>query len=125
MLDAFRLIPALQIIFKTEMEITKDSFVKLNEAQRRAYQDKGIDWGDADRIYRLSSAEPTVVDRSEEKVTVELSIVTESQRQLLLDAVQFVYRASAEINESRPTFGDRIQYLRGRLPPGVIETGED
>ena len=75
MLDAFRLIPALQLIFRTEIEFTADSFVELNRSQREVFQQK---MGDSDdRIYRVVLLEPTVVQRQDEKVTLELSVVTE------------------------------------------------
>ena len=79
MLDAFRLIPALQLIFRTEIEFTADSFVELNRSQREVFQQK---MGDSDdRIYRVVLLEPTVVQRQDKKVTLELSVVTESERQ--------------------------------------------
>jgi len=123
MLDAFRLIPALQVIFKQEIEFVEDSFVELNEAQEEAYRQKGNETDE--RIYRVVAFEPKAVERSEEKVTMELSIVTESQRTIALDAVAFVYRASSEMQEKNPTFAQRLAYLRPRLPPVVIgaETG--
>ena len=96
MLDAFRLIPALQVIFTQEMEFTEASFAGV------------------------TTIEPQSIERSAEKVTMELSIVTESERQLLLDGVAFVYRASAEMNEQTPTFAQRLEYLRSRLPPIVL-----
>jgi hypothetical protein len=118
MLDAFRLISPLQVIFRTEIEFTVDCFVELNTAQREAFQRK---IGDSnERIYRLVPLEPTVVERQESQVTVELSIVTESERQLMLEAVDFVYRASAEIPDKSATFQQRLAYLRPRLPRVVI-----
>lgn len=118
MLNAFQLIPPLQVIFKSEIEFTADSFIELNAAQREAFKHK---MGHSEeRIYRVVPLEPTVVDRQDEKVTLELSIVTESERQLLLDAVDFVYRASAAMPEKNPTFAQRLDYLRPRLPPIVI-----
>lgn len=118
MLDAFRLIPALQIIFKSEVEFTEDSFVKLNAEQRKAFKHK---MGKSkELIYRVVPFEPSVIERAEDKITLELSIVTESERQLLLDAVDFVYRASAEMPRESPTFQQRLNFLRMRLPPTVV-----
>jgi hypothetical protein len=118
MLDAFRVIPALQLIFRTEIEFTADSFVELNRSQREVFQQK---MGDSDdRIYRVVLLEPTVVQRQEEKVTLELPVVTESERQLMLDAVDFVYRASSEMPDKSATFQQRLGFLRPRLPPVVI-----
>ena len=62
----------------------------------------------------------TVVQRQEGTVTLELSVVTESERQLMLDAVDFVYRASAEMPDKSATFQQRLDFLRRRLPPVVI-----
>ena len=118
MLEAFRLIPALRVIFQKEIEFTEDCFVELNEAQKDAYK-RNEDETD-ERIYRVVPIEPTVVGRSEEKITMELSIVTESERKIALDAVAFVYRASSAMQEKNPTFAQRLAYLRPRLPPIVI-----
>ena len=41
--------------------------------------------------------ERTAIERTEEKVTLELNVVSESQKQLLFEGVAFVYRASANI----------------------------
>ena len=111
------MIPPLQVIFASEIEFTADCFVELNDVQREAYRRK---LGDSDeRIYRVVPMEPTVVERQQEKMTVELSIVTDSQRQLMLDAVDFIYRASVEMPEKAPTFQQRLAFLRPRLPPVV------
>ena len=118
MLSAFRLVPALQLIFKTEIEFTDDCFVELTPAQREVFEQK---MGHSDeRIYQVVVFEPTVVQRQEEKVTLELSVVTESERQLMLEAVDFVYRATAEMPEKTTTFQQRLDFLRRRLPPIVI-----
>ncbi len=118
MLDAFRLIPALKIIFKSEIEFTEGCFVKLNSAQRKAFKHK---MGESkELIYRVVPFEPSVIERAEDKITVELSIVTGSERRLLLDAVDFVYRASAEMPGKSPTFKQRLSFLRTRLPPIVV-----
>lgn len=42
------------------------------------------------------------------------------QTRLLLDAVDFVYRASAGMGQASPTFQQRLAYLRTRLPQVVI-----
>jgi hypothetical protein len=118
MLSAFRLVPALQLVFRTEIEFTADSFVELNRLQREVFQQKM--GGSDERIYRVVPLEPTVVQRQEETVTLELSVVTESERQLMLDAVDFVYSASAEMPDKSATFQQRLDFLRRRLPPVVI-----
>lgn len=55
---------------------------------------------------------PTVSKQDDTNTTlVEISIVTESQRILLLDGVVFVNRASAEIQTKNPTLEQRLDYL--------------
>ena len=118
MLDAFRLIPALQVIFTQEVKYTEDSFADSTTEQSEALARRGERF--TEPVYRVTTIEPQAIERSAEKVTMELSIVTESERQLLLDGVAFVYRASAEMNEQTPTFAQRLEYLRSRLPPIVL-----
>jgi succinate dehydrogenase flavin-adding protein (antitoxin of CptAB toxin-antitoxin module) len=118
MLGAFRLIPALQLIFKTEIEFSEDCFVELTPSQREVFEQK---MGHSDeQIYQVVVLEPTVVLRQEEKITLELSVVTESERQLMLEAVEFVYRATEEMPDETTTFQQRLDFLRRRLPPVVI-----
>ena len=118
MLEAFRLIPALQVIFTSEIEFNEDSFEELTDAQYAAFV---RDFGkQKERVYRIVLIEPTEIKRTPEKVTMELNIVMESQKQLLYDGVAFVYRASATMPESNPTFAERLAYLRPKLPPIAI-----
>ena len=119
MLSAFRMIPALQVIFRSEIEFTEESFAELTAAQREAYRRKV---GEPDeQIFQVLPFEPTVIERhGKERITLELSVVTKSQRQELLDAVRFVYRASDEMREKSPSFKQQLAYLRLRLPPVVI-----
>jgi len=100
------------------MEFTEDSFASLTPAQSEALARRGERF--TEPVYRVTTIEPQAIERSAEKVTMELSIVTESERQLLLDGVAFVYRASAEMNEQTPTFAQRLEYLRSRLPPIIL-----
>ena len=123
MLDAFRLIPALQVIFTQEMEFTQDNFADLTSEQAEAFAQKCGNL--TERVYRVTTIEPQAIERSAEKVTMELSIVTESQRQLLLDGVAFVYRASAAMNKQKPTFAQRLKYLRSRLPEIVTANPDE
>ncbi len=122
MLDAFRLIPALQVIFTQEVKYTEDSFADSTTEQSEALARRGERF--TEPVYRVTTIEPQAIERSAEKVTMELSIVTESERQLLLDGVAFVYRASAEMNGQIPTFAQRLEYLRSRLPPIVTAKPE-
>ena len=118
MFDVFRLIPAMQVIFTAEIEFDESSFAEFNEQQYAAFErDHGKP---TERMFQIVLMEPTAIVRTEEKVTLELSVVTESEKQLLFEGVAFVYRASASMNESSPSFMDRLSYLRPRLPPIVI-----
>jgi len=117
MLEAFRLIPALQLIFTDEIEFVEDSFVNLTAEQTAALERR--DGKPSETLYRATAYEPQAIERSAEKVTMELSVVTESERQLLLDGVAFVYRSTAPTDKENPTFTERLDYLRLRLPPIV------
>ena len=120
MFDVFRLIPALQVIFTSEIEFTESSFVELSDVQYAAFErDNGKR---KERIFRNVLIEPTAIERTPEKVTLELNVVTESQKKLLFKGVAFVYRASASMTEANPTFALRLAYLRPRLPPIVTES---
>lgn len=119
MLDAFRLIPALQIIFTHETEFREDSFVELTAEQYEAMERRGQ--RPAGKLYRIVHFEPEAIERTPEKITLELTIADESERQLILDAVKFVHRASAPMEKENPTFADRLEYLRPRLPPIVTQ----
>ena len=46
----------------------------------------------------------------------ELPIVSQSQRERLLHAVKIVYAMSDEAGPEVTTFGQRLQWLRARLP---------
>ncbi|QDV68572.1 hypothetical protein Poly24_22820 [Rosistilla carotiformis] len=119
MFEAIRLIPALQAIFRSGIEFTEESFAELNAAQQEAYERK-VAVPD-EPIFRVLPYEPTVIERQgNEKVTLELTIATQSERQLLLDAVQFIHCATNEMPEESTSFEQRLANLRQRLPPIVI-----
>lgn len=122
MLDVFQLVPALQIIFTHEIEFQDDSFVEVTKAQYEAFQRRGDH--ESGKLYRVVHFEPEAIERTPEKITLELSVVDESGRKLLLDGVKFVYRASQPISKENPTFADRLEYLRPRLPPIVTQLTE-
>jgi hypothetical protein len=122
MLDAIRLIHALKIVFRRETEFFPESFAELTPKQEEVWQRKH--GKSPERIYRVVPFEPTVIERTEEKVTLELEVVTESERKLLLDAVRFVYIATREMPEKNPSFCERLAYLRPKLPPIVTSDHE-
>lgn len=123
MLEAFRLIPALQFIFTHEIEFTEDSFASLTTEQSEALRRRGEELPET--VYRVLPIEPQAIERSAGKVTMELPIVTEPERQSLLDGVAFVYRASDQLDEQKPTFSERLEFLRPRLPPIVTTKPDD
>lgn len=119
MFEAFRLVPAMQLIFKHEIEFTRDSFQELTAAQYEAFE-RRIE-KPREKVYRILAFEPTVLEHEDsDKILLELSVVLASERQNLLDAVATIYRASAPLNSSQPTFEQRLQYLRPRFPPIVV-----
>ena len=120
MLAAFRLIPALQVIFSTNIEYFEDSFRELSpEAYAMYVRDHGES---PERIFEIVAIERTAIARTPEKVTYELNVVTESQRQLLLEGGKFIYHCTRE-TEFPPgsDFLDRLEYLRKRLPPVMLQ----
>lgn len=119
MFDAFRLIPALQIIFTHEIEFCEDSFVELTPEQYNALKRRG--GNPSGILYRIVEFEPEAIERTADKITLELTIVDESERQLILHAVKFVYHASELMSDQNLTFADRLEYLRPRLPPIVTQ----
>jgi hypothetical protein len=108
---------ALQLIFQTKIEFTEDSFEELNQAQFAAYR---RDHGDpGERIYRVVHFEPSA-NRSDDgtRVTLELSIVTETERQHLLDAMKLIYGATQSMRE--PSFAERLEDLRRQFLSNFI-----
>lgn len=120
MLDAFRLIPALQIIFTNEIEFQDSSFVELTTEQYAALDRRGQ--RPRGKLYRIVQFEPEAIERTPEKITLELTIADESEKQIILDAVEFVHRASEPMSKEDTTFADRLEYLRPRLPPIVTQS---
>ena len=90
----------------------------MNQAQYAAYASR--EGEPIEEIYRIVQFEPEAVERTPEKVTLELSIVTESHKELLLRGVRFVYRATEEMRQPNPSFEERLDYLRQRLPPIIV-----
>ncbi len=119
LLNAFKLIPALQIIFTTEIEFREDAFRELTAEQYEIFRRKH--GPAAERMFEILPIERTVVERTREKVTFELSIVTESEKKLLLQGVRFVRQSTAADGLPVDTsFQDRLAYLRKKLPPVML-----
>jgi hypothetical protein len=119
LLSAFQLIPALQTIFTTEIEFVDDSFRELSAEQYQVFRSKHGQ--EPERIFEIVPIERTVVERTQEKITLELPIVTESQRKLLLEGVKFIYRCTTSDGlPANTSFQDRLEYLRTKLPPVML-----
>jgi hypothetical protein len=120
MLLLIQLADAIHIVFRHRAELTEKDFQELTAAQYEAFNRSE---GKADqRIYRMLLAEPTVIERTPERTTLELSIVTESDRARLLAAVKFIHSSTKELKTpdgEEPSFTDRLDYL-GRVWPPVI-----
>ncbi|MDB5390401.1 MAG: hypothetical protein JWM11_6047 [Planctomycetaceae bacterium] len=116
MLAAIQLIPALQIIFTTEIEFIEDSFRELSSEQYEIFRHKHGQ--NQERIFEIVPIERTAIERTAEKVTLELSIVTDSERQQLFQGVRFIHHCTESDGLSpETTFHDRLKYLRKKLPP--------
>jgi hypothetical protein len=106
--------PAIRLIFRVGVEITEKDFMELTRAQYRAYRRK---MGPTDRrIYRIALVEPSVIERTERKVTYELEIVDEREKDIVLEAVRFIRHSSKELDPTEPTFAQRLEYLGKRWP---------
>lgn len=123
MLELLRLIPALQTVFQYRIEFKPDSFELLNEAQAEAFERKM--GGSAKEIYRIVNIEPTVIERQgNERITVELSVVSKQQRDLLLEAVAYVHRATSAMPRGKTSFRQRLKKLQTRLPDYITGQGK-
>jgi hypothetical protein len=63
--------------------------------------------------------EPSVIERTPEKVTYELEIVTEQEKLCILAAVNHIRACSKELDDEDPTFAERLEFLRKRWPSEV------
>ena len=114
---------AVRLLYSSGIEFKPDCFVRLSGAKLDAYVRKIGPM--TEPMYEVVSVEPTVVERTRENVTLELSIVSERERKLVLDAVKFVYSASSEMPGSKDSikFADRLEWLGPRLP--AVITGDE
>ena len=117
LLAIFALIPGIQLVFRCGVELTEDDFIELTPEQYDAYRRKV---GPTDeRIYRVVLIEPSVIERTPEKVTYELEIVTEQEKRCVLAAVNRIHVCSKEMDQREPTFAQRLEFLGKRWPPEV------
>lgn len=121
--EAFQLIPALQMIFSTEIEFVEDSFRELTVEQYEIFRRKHGQ--EKERIFEIVPIERTAIERTDEKVTFELSIVMDSERKLLLQGVKFIYHCTKSDGfPADASFQDRLEYLRTKLPPEMLSMPE-
>ena len=111
---------AIRVVYAAGIEFEPECFVPLAGAKLEAYR---CQFGPTtEPMYEVVALEPGVVERDgNDKLTLELAIVSERDRKLMLDAVKFVYAASREMPEKKEQiqFADRLEWLRPKLP-GVI-----
>jgi len=111
----FGFAPGIRIVYRFGVELTERDFIELTPEQYDAYRRKV--GPTTERIYRIAIVEPTAIERTSEKVTWELEIVTEQEKLCLLAAVGFIRKCSKELDGQNPSFADRLEFLRQRLPP--------
>ena len=117
--QAFQLIPALQVIFSTEIEYVEESFRELSAEQYEIYRSKH--GKETEKIYEIVAIERTAIERTPEKVTYELNIVMGSERKRLLEAVKFIYHCTKPPGlPAKASFDDRLEYLRKRFPKEML-----
>lgn len=123
MLKFIELASAIRVLFSSGIEFKPECFVPLAGAKLEAYVRKIGPL--TEPVYEVVAMEPTVIERSPEKVTLELSIVSDRERKHMLDAVKFVYNASASMpgNQETISFADRLEWLRPRLPEVITGHG--
>jgi len=119
MTHLLQLLSALQIIFETGIEFCKDSFVELTPAQYASYllkYDKQLE----ERLFRVVQMEPGVVELpGSDQTVLELSIVTATERNHLLEGVHLIYSSTQELDAKQPTFAERFDCMRMRLRDAI------
>ena len=113
----FGLIPGIQVVYRFGIELTERDFMELTPEQYAAYRRK--EGPTHQRIYRIVLVEPVAIERTPEKVTYELEIVTEQEKACILAAVDYIRDCSKELDERHPAFAERLEFLRKRWPPEV------
>jgi hypothetical protein len=113
------LLSALQVIFETGIEFREDSFVELTPAQYASYLRK-FDKQLEERLFRVVQIEPGVVGLTGSDQTVlELTIVTATERNHLMEAVRLIYSATQELDATHPSFAERFDGMRMRLRDAI------
>lgn len=122
MLEVLRLIPALQVIFRYQIEFKADSFEPLNEAQKESWKRRV--GGSGEGIYRIVNIEPCIERKGEELILVELPVVTDEQRKQILAAVKFIHLSTPSMPKESTEFWQRLEYLK-KIWPEEITSGVD
>jgi len=120
LLAFFDLVRGIRVVYRFAVELTERDFLELTPEQYEAYR-RNVGPTDQ-RIYRMVLVEPSAIERTAEKVTYELEIVTEEEKRCILAAVNHIRACSKQLDPANPTFAERLEFLRKHLPPEV--TGE-
>ena len=123
LLAVFGLIPAIQVVYRFGVELTECDFMELTPEQYEAYRRKAGPTNQ--RIYRIVLIELSVIERTSEKVTYELEIVTEQEKRCIVAAVNHIRACSKELDQGDPTFAERLAFLRKRWPSEVTGVPEE
>jgi len=107
---------AIRVLYELGYEPRDDNFVELSAGQYQALHAQGD--GARGRWYRITRG--FFEDRN--NPPPELPIVSEAQKERLLHAVEILYAMSADAGVEFTSFGQRLEWLRARLP-AVITGG--
>ncbi len=117
----FGLMPGVEFVFRYGRELTKGDFLELTAGQYEVYYQK--EGPTKERIFRLALAEPTVTERTPEKVTLTLEIVTEQQKRQVLAAVDYIRKSTKALDSKKPSFQQRLEFLGNSIRAEVAVTG--
>ena len=121
MLPAMEFAKAMRFVYSTGIEFVPESFVSLVGAKLEAFLMQN--GPTTEPVYEVIAMEPTAIERiGNERVTIELMIVTERFRTLLLGAVSVVNISTREMPGENIEFTDRLEWLRPNLP-GIMTGG--
>ncbi len=106
----FRLFSAIEAIFELGFEVTESDFVELTPEAYACAEKEGA--GTGERLYRIRDL--TLLKNN--KKTEGLLFCNEDEKDLLLEAVEFIYRASNKAKWEFKSFKERMLHVRGNLP---------
>jgi hypothetical protein len=108
---------ALRILYALGYEPRDENFVELTADQYEALRAQG--GGSDGRWYRITRG----VFEDRNNPPSELPIVSDPQREALLQAVKIVYDMTAGAEREFNTFSQRLAWLRSRLPAVITGGG--